>query len=450
MGAQPGRARRDPGAAGRGRSSSPAAWRSSWPAPSCSPYVLRAADDTAPFWDALTTALSIAAQWLLNARRLETWFFWIAADCIYMPLYVVKRLDLTAAVYVLFLGLCVAGFRSWRAARSSRRARGRRQDGDGAGVTEFRHGLLIGKFYPPHLGHHAAIRRAAAECERVSVLVMASAAESIAVGRPGGVAAGRARRRRTSSSGCAATRRSTSPTSGCGRPTSRACRRRCARRRDGAGRRGLLRRRLRRRAGAALRREVGAVERRRPIEHGDPRRPRRSVGRSRAGDAGRAGDPGRAGRRGIDRHDDRLAGVGGALPRAAAASGRGRGGSPSTAATTPTSSGRPRARAVRSTNWCGRRPTSTPSRPSRPGARRRPRGSARRCWSATPTRSRPRSGSGVTSARAARTGQAVGRRAAPRRLSGHRSPRRAVARRRHARGRSGHPGRDDRAGSSTH
>jgi nicotinamide mononucleotide transporter len=82
-------------------------------------YVLRAADDTAPFWDALTTALSIAAQWLLNARRLETWFFWIAADCIYVPLYVVKRLDLTAAVYVLFLGLCVAGFRSWRAARSS-------------------------------------------------------------------------------------------------------------------------------------------------------------------------------------------------------------------------------------------------------------------------------------------------------------------------------------------
>jgi nicotinamide mononucleotide transporter len=82
-------------------------------------YVLRAADDTAPFWDALTTALSIAAQWLLNARRLETWFFWIAADCIYVPLYVVKRLDLTAAVYVLFLGLCVAGFRSWQAARSS-------------------------------------------------------------------------------------------------------------------------------------------------------------------------------------------------------------------------------------------------------------------------------------------------------------------------------------------
>ena len=77
-------------------------------------YVLRAADDTAPFWDALTTALSVVAQWLLNGRKVQTWWFWIAADCIYIPLYVVKRLDLTAVVYVLFLGMCVAGLRSWR------------------------------------------------------------------------------------------------------------------------------------------------------------------------------------------------------------------------------------------------------------------------------------------------------------------------------------------------
>ncbi len=44
---------------------------------------------------------------------------------------------------------------------------------------EFRHGLLIGKFYPPHLGHHEAIRTAAARCERVTVVVMASLVETI-------------------------------------------------------------------------------------------------------------------------------------------------------------------------------------------------------------------------------------------------------------------------------
>lgn len=77
--------------------------------------ILRAADDVSPFWDALTTALSLAAQWLLNTRRIATWYFWIAADLVYIPLYASKDLYLTAVVYVLFLGLCLNGLRLWRA-----------------------------------------------------------------------------------------------------------------------------------------------------------------------------------------------------------------------------------------------------------------------------------------------------------------------------------------------
>lgn len=76
--------------------------------------VLRAADDSAPFWDALTTSLSLAAQWLLNTKKIQTWYFWIAADCIYVPLYVSRDLNLTAVVYLLFLGLCALGLRTWR------------------------------------------------------------------------------------------------------------------------------------------------------------------------------------------------------------------------------------------------------------------------------------------------------------------------------------------------
>ena len=77
--------------------------------------LLASAHDIAPFWDALTTALSLAAQWLLNTKKVQTWYFWIAADAIYVPLYFAKDLWLTAIVYVIFLGLCVAGLRSWRA-----------------------------------------------------------------------------------------------------------------------------------------------------------------------------------------------------------------------------------------------------------------------------------------------------------------------------------------------
>ena len=76
--------------------------------------LLTRAHDIAPFWDALTTALSLAAQWLLNAKQIQNWYFWIVADLVYVPLYFVKALDLTGIVYVLFLGMCLVGWRSWR------------------------------------------------------------------------------------------------------------------------------------------------------------------------------------------------------------------------------------------------------------------------------------------------------------------------------------------------
>jgi NadR type nicotinamide-nucleotide adenylyltransferase len=45
----------------------------------------------------------------------------------------------------------------------------------------FRHGLVIGKFYPPHNGHEYLIRCAASQCDQVSVIVMAADAERIAL-----------------------------------------------------------------------------------------------------------------------------------------------------------------------------------------------------------------------------------------------------------------------------
>jgi nicotinamide mononucleotide transporter len=76
--------------------------------------ILRQAHDIAPFLDALTTSLSLAAQFLLNAKKIQNWLFWIAADVIYVPLYFAKHLDLTGLVYVAFLGLAIAGGIQWR------------------------------------------------------------------------------------------------------------------------------------------------------------------------------------------------------------------------------------------------------------------------------------------------------------------------------------------------
>lgn len=43
----------------------------------------------------------------------------------------------------------------------------------------FGHGLVLGKFYPPHSGHHHLIRTALRNCERVTVEVLASQVESV-------------------------------------------------------------------------------------------------------------------------------------------------------------------------------------------------------------------------------------------------------------------------------
>ncbi|GAA2232950.1 nicotinamide-nucleotide adenylyltransferase [Streptomyces amakusaensis] len=45
-----------------------------------------------------------------------------------------------------------------------------------------RHGLVLGKFYPPHAGHHHLVDTAAARCDRLTVLVCAASVESIPLG----------------------------------------------------------------------------------------------------------------------------------------------------------------------------------------------------------------------------------------------------------------------------
>ncbi|MGW6391916.1 AAA family ATPase [Streptomyces sp. NPDC055103] len=49
------------------------------------------------------------------------------------------------------------------------------------GVKRYGHGLVLGRFYPPHAGHHHLVRTARERCDRLTVLVCASSVETLSL-----------------------------------------------------------------------------------------------------------------------------------------------------------------------------------------------------------------------------------------------------------------------------
>ena len=74
---------------------------------------LRSIHDAAPFLDSVTTVLSIAALYMQTRKYIEHWLVWIVADVVYIYLYIARDLRLTAILYLLFLLMCVQGWREW-------------------------------------------------------------------------------------------------------------------------------------------------------------------------------------------------------------------------------------------------------------------------------------------------------------------------------------------------
>lgn len=75
-----------------------------------------------PWWDGAVAMMSVAAQILMSRRCLENWMLWIAVDLAAIPLYAVKNLKPTVALYVIFLALSIAGLGHWAAIRRQRAA----------------------------------------------------------------------------------------------------------------------------------------------------------------------------------------------------------------------------------------------------------------------------------------------------------------------------------------
>ncbi len=69
-----------------------------------------------PGIDATTTVMSFAATILMIRRRVESWILWILVDIVAVWLYYYKEVPFIALLYLVFLGIAISGYITWRRA----------------------------------------------------------------------------------------------------------------------------------------------------------------------------------------------------------------------------------------------------------------------------------------------------------------------------------------------
>ena len=74
----------------------------------------RFTNNDAPWIDALVTAISFVATWLLARKKLENWLLWIVANLLSMGLYWHKAMYPTLVLFIVLVVLAFVGHQRWR------------------------------------------------------------------------------------------------------------------------------------------------------------------------------------------------------------------------------------------------------------------------------------------------------------------------------------------------
>ena len=72
-------------------------------------------DSDLPYLDALPTVGSLAGQYLLARKWLDTWPAWVAVNLVSLVLFAAKGLWLTVGLYAVLVVLALVGWRAWAA-----------------------------------------------------------------------------------------------------------------------------------------------------------------------------------------------------------------------------------------------------------------------------------------------------------------------------------------------
>ena len=67
-----------------------------------------------PYLDALTTAASIVATWMLARKIIQHWLIWIVVDVMSMGMYLYKGMYFYAFLFVVFSAGALLGYVEWR------------------------------------------------------------------------------------------------------------------------------------------------------------------------------------------------------------------------------------------------------------------------------------------------------------------------------------------------
>ncbi|KTC84141.1 nicotinamide riboside transporter PnuC [Legionella brunensis] len=63
--------------------------------------------------DALTTSLSLGAQWLMCYKIIATWILWFITDAIYAFMYIQKEIPFHSLLMVVYTLMAIIGYRTW-------------------------------------------------------------------------------------------------------------------------------------------------------------------------------------------------------------------------------------------------------------------------------------------------------------------------------------------------
>lgn len=76
--------------------------------------ITKAMGGNMPYFDALTTSLSIMAMMLMAYRKIDNWILWIIVDVIFIWFFYTNGLYLSSIIYFIFLLLSISGLLQWK------------------------------------------------------------------------------------------------------------------------------------------------------------------------------------------------------------------------------------------------------------------------------------------------------------------------------------------------